>query len=105
VIGRGVLALARPGWGLYLDLGTSVDAAGMLLRSSLFIQMVAMALPLSTPQQVSPSIQPSHRVGQAIAAGAASLGAVLLLGALALWFYYGTTVFFETIAAGISACF
>jgi hypothetical protein len=64
-----------------------------------------MAQPFSTPQQVSPSIQPSRRVGQAIAAGAASLGAVLLLGAMALWFHYGTTVFFETIAAGISACF
>jgi hypothetical protein len=68
-----------------------------------------MALPLSTPQQVSPSIQPSiqpwGRVGQAIVTGAAILGAVLLLGALALWFHYGTTVFFETIAAGISACF
>jgi hypothetical protein len=64
-----------------------------------------MAQPLSTPQQVSPSIQTSRRVGQAIAAGAASLGTVLLLGALSLWFHYGTTVFFETIAAGISACF
>ncbi len=29
----------------------------------------------------------------------------LLLGALALWFHYGTAVFFETIAAGIAACF
>jgi hypothetical protein len=64
-----------------------------------------MAQPLSTPQQVSPSIQPSRRIGQAVATGAATLGAVLLLGALALWFHYGTTVFFETIAAGISACF
>jgi hypothetical protein len=64
-----------------------------------------MARPLSTPQQVSASIQPSRRVGKAIAAGAAALGIVLLLGALALWFHYGTTVFFETIAAGISACF
>jgi hypothetical protein len=64
-----------------------------------------MALPLSTPQQVSPSILPSRRIGQVIAAGAAILGIVLLFGALALWFHYGTTVFFETIAAGISACF
>jgi hypothetical protein len=64
-----------------------------------------MAQPFSTPQQVSPSIQPSRRVGQAVAAGAAAFGTVLLLGALALWFHYGTTVFFETIAAGISACF
>ena len=64
-----------------------------------------MAQPFSTPQQVSPSIQPSRRIGQAIAMGVAILGTVLLLGALALWFHYGTAVFFETIAAGISACF
>jgi len=33
------------------------------------------------------------------------LGAVALLAALALWYRYGTAVFFETIAAGISGCF
>jgi len=27
------------------------------------------------------------------------------IGAAALWFHYGTAVFFEMIAAGISACF
>jgi hypothetical protein len=40
-----------------------------------------------------------------IVAAAAVLGAVLLLGALALWFHYGTAVFFEMLASGISACF
>jgi hypothetical protein len=35
----------------------------------------------------------------------AGLGAALLLAALVLWFHYGTAVFFEMIAAGISACF
>jgi hypothetical protein len=33
------------------------------------------------------------------------LGAVALLAALALWYHFGTAVFFETIAAGISGCF
>ena len=28
----------------------------------------------------------------------------LLIAAIGLWAYYGTTVFFETIAAGIAAC-
>ncbi|MBV9564076.1 MAG: hypothetical protein JOY90_27065 [Bradyrhizobium sp.] len=32
------------------------------------------------------------------------LGVAILLGALALWFHYGTAVFFEMIASGISAC-
>jgi len=37
--------------------------------------------------------------------GGAGLGVAALLAALALWFHYGTAVFFETIATGISACF
>lgn len=45
------------------------------------------------------------RVASAIAWGAACLAALVLLGAAALWFHYGTAVFFETIAAGVSACF
>jgi hypothetical protein len=36
---------------------------------------------------------------------AAASGALAVLGAAALWFHYGTAVFFEMIAAGISACF
>ncbi|HLH94328.1 MAG TPA: hypothetical protein VKW08_04350 [Xanthobacteraceae bacterium] len=35
----------------------------------------------------------------------AAAGATLLLGATAaLWAYYGTAVFYETILAGIAAC-
>ena len=49
--------------------------------------------------------QPRGRVASAIVWGAASLGAIVSLGAVALWFHYGTAVFFEMIAAGISACF
>jgi hypothetical protein len=45
------------------------------------------------------------RVASAIAWGATGLGAIVVLGAGALWFHYGTAVFFETIAAGVSACF
>jgi hypothetical protein len=40
-----------------------------------------------------------------IALAGAAMGVALLLGALALWFHYGTAVFFETISAGFSACF
>jgi hypothetical protein len=62
-----------------------------------------MALPLSTPQQLH--AQAPRRIARAVAIGAAALAAVLVLGALALWLSYGTAVFFEMIAAGISACF
>jgi hypothetical protein len=67
--------------------------------------MVAMVQPLTTPQQITPSIQPSRRIAQAIVMGGVIVGVAVALAALALWFHYGTAVFFETIAAGISACF
>jgi hypothetical protein len=64
-----------------------------------------MAPQLTTPQQMSPSIRPSRRIAQAIVMGGAIVGVAVVLAALVLWFHYGTAVFFETIAAGISACF
>ena len=36
--------------------------------------------------------------------GAATCG-LLVLGALALWFHYGTQMFFEMIRTGFAACF
>ena len=64
-----------------------------------------MAQRISTQQEMISATRPSRRVASAIAVGAVALGAALLLGALVLWFHYGTAVFFEMIASGISACF
>jgi hypothetical protein len=63
-----------------------------------------MAPPMSTPQQIAAAFGP-RRIAPAIVWGAVGLGGVLMLGALALWFHYGTAVFFEMIASGIAACF
>lgn len=35
----------------------------------------------------------------------AGFGGLVVLGALALWFHYGSQVFFETIRTGFAACF
>jgi hypothetical protein len=64
-----------------------------------------MAHPLSTPQPLQGAAQPARKLARAIAVGGAGLGAALLILALVLWFHYGTAVFFEMIASGISACF
>jgi hypothetical protein len=64
-----------------------------------------MAQPLSSPREMPFTLQPSRRVSRAIVAGAAVAGIGAVLAAAVLWFHYGTTVFFETIAAGLSACF
>jgi uncharacterized membrane protein YphA (DoxX/SURF4 family) len=64
-----------------------------------------MAQPVSTQQQMPSILPPGRKLAQAIVIGSAVLGAMVLTGALALWFHYGTAVFFEMIASGISACF
>ena len=62
-----------------------------------------MAQPVLTQQEM-PSA-PAHRIARLIVVGGSALGAAMLLGALVLWFHYGTAVFFEMIASGIAACF
>ena len=64
-----------------------------------------MAQPISTQHEIIAATQPSRRVASVIVVAAAGLAAALLLGALALWYHYGTAVFFEMIASGIAACF
>jgi hypothetical protein len=64
-----------------------------------------MAQPISTQHGTMAATRPQARVASAIVWSAAGLGVLALLGAAALWFHYGTAVFFEMIAAGISACF
>ena len=64
-----------------------------------------MVQPISTEREMMTATRPQGRVAFMIVWSAASLGALVLLGAASLWFHYGTTVFFEMISAGISACF
>ena len=63
-----------------------------------------MALPLSSPTEL-PAALPARTGGRMLVIGLSLLGTAILIAALALWFHYGTTVFFETIAAGIAGCF
>jgi hypothetical protein len=59
--------------------------------------MPEVALNSPSPGSSSPSRFPLLLVG--------AVSAVLIVATLALWANYGTTVFFEIIAAGIAACF
>jgi hypothetical protein len=63
-----------------------------------------MVQPISTQQDMPGTLAPARKAAPVIAIAAAALGAALLSAALVLWFHYGTTVFFEMIASGISAC-
>jgi hypothetical protein len=63
-----------------------------------------MTQPVSTHQDMM-ATRSQGRVASMIVWSAIAIGAFAVLGAAALWFHYGTAVFFEMIAAGISACF
>jgi hypothetical protein len=65
----------------------------------------SMVQPISTQRGMMAAARPHGRVASMIVCSAAGLGTLAVLGAAALWFHYGTAVFFEMIAAGISACF
>jgi len=64
-----------------------------------------MAQPVSTHRDLMAAARPQGRVASMIVWSAAGVAALAVFGAAALWFHYGTAVFFEMIAAGISACF
>ena len=64
-----------------------------------------MAQRISTQQQMPGVLRPARRLAPAMVVASVALGVAILLGALVLWFHYGTAVFFEMIAAGIAACF
>ena len=64
-----------------------------------------MAGSLPTEQEIVAISPSSSGIRSVISWGVAGIGAAAGMGALALWFHYGTAVFFETIAAGISSCF
>ena len=68
-------------------------------RRSAYLNVMAQQV---TSQQ---QMLPQSRSPGVVAWGAAVLAGIVLLGALALWFHYGTAVFFEMIASGVSACF
>lgn len=76
----------------------------MLAASGNRAYLSAMVQPISAqPHDVAAPAQ--GRLASAILWGAAGIGGLALLAAAALWFHYGTAVFFEMIAAGVSACF
>lgn len=66
---------------------------------------MGMAQPLSSLKPVLAVSRPRDNLRSAVLWGGAGLGGLLLVGALGLWFHYGTAVFFETIAAGFANCF
>ncbi len=54
------------------------------------------------PQDVSAD---GRLTARPVTVGLAIAGGLLVAATAALWFHYGTAVFYETILAGLNACF
>ena len=105
MIGGGALVLARgPNWP-YLHMINRRTAVAPVFRLHAPMASLRMAQPMSTLHHMPGALRPARKAAHAIVAAGAGLGVILGLGAAVLWFHYGTAVFFETIASGLSACF
>ena len=64
-----------------------------------------MAQPLHSTHPVSDNSPSAGRTPFVLLLARAGAGGLAALGALALWFHYGSQVFFEMIRTGFAACF
>jgi hypothetical protein len=64
-----------------------------------YLKFMSKVLPETVPETAAPSM------GSRPILAMSALVALALAGTVLLWAHYGTTVFFETIRAGLSACF
>jgi hypothetical protein len=64
-----------------------------------------MAQSLSQADQISGAARPSSRTASVLLLAGAGLLGLAVVAAIALWFHYGTQVFFEMIRTGLAACF
>ncbi|MEZ2144187.1 hypothetical protein AAE026_18165 [Bradyrhizobium sp. DN5] len=64
-----------------------------------------MAQPLHPVHPLQDNSPNAGRMPSVLLWAGAGLGALVVVAALALWFHYGTQVFFEMIRTGFAACF
>ena len=64
-----------------------------------------MAQPTHPAHQLEDNSPNAGRAPSVLLWTGAGVGGLMVIGALALWFHYGTQVFFEMIRTGFAACF
>lgn len=64
-----------------------------------------MAQPLHRTHPLQDNSPTAGRTSSVLLLVGAGIGGLVVLGALALWFHYGSQVFFEMIRTGLAACF
>ncbi|MCP3371439.1 hypothetical protein [Bradyrhizobium cajani] len=64
-----------------------------------------MAQPLHPADPLQDNSPTAGRTPSVLLLAGAGAGGLVVLGALTLWFHYGSQVFFEMIRTGFAACF
>ncbi|MBR0968872.1 hypothetical protein JQ554_20900 [Bradyrhizobium diazoefficiens] len=64
-----------------------------------------MAQPLHPAHPGQDNSPTAGRLPVVLLLSGAGVGGLIVLGTLALWFHYGSRVFFEMIRTGLAACF
>lgn len=64
-----------------------------------------MAEPVHPAHPVSDNSPNAGRLPSVLLLAGAGVGGLVAVGALVLWFHYGSQVFFEMIRTGFAACF
>jgi len=64
-----------------------------------------MAQPVHPARQLQDNSPTAARTPSVLLLAGTGAGGLVVLGALALWFHYGSQVFFEMIRTGFVACF
>jgi hypothetical protein len=64
-----------------------------------------MAQPLHPAHPLQDNSPAAGRTPSVLLWTGAGVGGLMVIGALALWFHYGSQVFFEMIRTGFAACF
>ena len=64
-----------------------------------------MAQPLHPAHPIQDNSSTAGRTPTVLLLAGVGVGGLAVIGALALWFHYGSQVFFEMIRTGFAACF
>jgi hypothetical protein len=64
-----------------------------------------MAQPLHSAHPLQDNSPTVGRAPSVLLLAGAGVGGLVVVGVLALWFHYGTQVFFEMVRTGFAACF
>nr|WP_247439139.1 hypothetical protein [Bradyrhizobium sp. 139] len=80
-------------------------ASAYLKGRETFTPIIVMAQSLHPAHPLQDNSPTAGRTPTVLLLAGAGIGGLVVIGAFALWFHYGSQVFFEMIRTGFAACF